>query len=53
MEPDGEIYNQTPGQTLANQSKRKRSEYMNKGGQDHYGEIYRETRTKLVDSHEL
>ena len=49
MEKDAEIHSQAPGIQL----KRGRREYMGKGGQDHDGEIYRDSWTKLVETQEL
>ena len=38
---------------LCELSQREKREYMNKGHQDHDGEIYRDSGTKLDEIHEL
>ena len=49
MEPDAEIHSQAPKQAPGIQGR----EYMSKGGQNHDGEIYRESWTKLMETQEL
>ena len=44
METELEIHNQEPDHAPG---------IMCKGGQDHEGEIYRESRTNLMENHEL